>query len=178
MALRWTSVWKIKTCVHILADLLQLWMVFVDNYLKMYEVVNITAVFTWISGDLERKVIPHPHPIPHYLFCSWWGEVHGKEVHFWCNFVFKARAVELYGIAPIAKLPKERFNSVFKPGTASCGPYFAEFLETLEKSLLCTTRSCLPKLSVSYLSVWNCCCWHTFYLFLLQICTKYYIFFR
>lgn len=73
----------------------------------MYESVNITAVFTWTSGDLDHKVIPHPHPFPHFLFCSWWGDVHGKEVRFWCNFLFKARVVELCGIVPIAKLPKD-----------------------------------------------------------------------
>lgn len=49
-------------------------------------------------------------------------------MHSWCSFVFKARVEELSGIVPIAKLPKQRFNSMFKPGTASSDPYFAEFL--------------------------------------------------
>lgn len=69
------------------------------------------------------------------------GEMSVGEVHLLYYFVLEAQVVEPRGAVPVVQLSKQRFNSVFKPGAASSGPYSAEFLETLQKSLLLSRKS-------------------------------------
>lgn len=47
------------------------------------------------------------------------GEISIGEVRFLCYFVLKVQVVEPRGTVPVVQLSKQRFNSMFKPGTAS-----------------------------------------------------------